>query len=230
MGKVEIKIGTPCSEKWDSFERKGSNAFCQSCEKEVVDFTKMSDRQIKNYFVKGNGNVCGRMRKNQQKIYVDPKPAFPKSLASALIAGSSLFFTATVSVAQTKDQLEHRVRERFNLEPLTESAKTVSGTVTDDAGESLPGANVVIKGTTTGISTGFDGKFKIGVPPGTTLVFSYVGFETQEIEVGSRSSIDITLGGVTVLGGMVMGEVSSRWYSPRGLWWRIKGVFRKRSA
>jgi hypothetical protein len=77
--------------------------------------------------------------------------------------------------------------------------RTVSGKVTDDNGESLPGVNVVIKGTTTGATTDLDGNYRLTVEDGATLVFSYVGFETQEIEVGARSIIDLTLGGVTEL-------------------------------
>ncbi len=70
--------------------------------------------------------------------------------------------------------------------------RTVSGKVTDDNGEGLPGVNVVIKGTTTGVTTDLDGNYSISVPDdNTTLVFSSVGMATQEIEVGARSVIDL---------------------------------------
>ncbi|CAE7322907.1 unnamed protein product [Symbiodinium sp. KB8] len=75
----------------------------------------------------------------------------------------------------------------------------VTGRVTDDSGEGLPGANVLVKGTTTGTQTDLDGNFRIEVEAGTVLVFSYVGFETQEVSVGSRTVINVTLGGVTEL-------------------------------
>ncbi|MEP0985548.1 TonB-dependent receptor [Ekhidna sp.] len=77
--------------------------------------------------------------------------------------------------------------------------RTVSGKVTDDTGESLPGVNVVIKGTTTGVTTDLDGNYRLSVDDGATLIFSYVGFETQEIQVGARTTIDVTLGGATEL-------------------------------
>ncbi len=71
-------------------------------------------------------------------------------------------------------------------------AQEVTGTVVDDTGQPLPGASVVIKGTSTGTTTNFDGEYTIGASIGDTLVFSFVGFETQEIVV-SGSQLDVTM-------------------------------------
>ena len=72
-------------------------------------------------------------------------------------------------------------------------AQTVSGTVTDANGP-LPGANVVIQGTNNGTITDFDGKYTLNnVPTDAILVFSFVGFNTQQIPVRGRSTIDVTL-------------------------------------
>jgi TonB-linked SusC/RagA family outer membrane protein len=73
--------------------------------------------------------------------------------------------------------------------------RTVSGKVTDaDTGESLPGVNVLLKGTGTGITTDLDGNYKISVPSdGGTLVFSFIGMVKLEVPVGSRSIIDVQL-------------------------------------
>src|SRR5690606_31590023 len=57
----------------------------------------------------------------------------------------------------------------------------VEGTVTDDIGLPLPGVNVVVRGTTTGTQTDFDGNYSILINAGDVLVFSYVGFGSQEI-------------------------------------------------
>lgn len=70
--------------------------------------------------------------------------------------------------------------------------RTVSGKVTDDSGAGLPGVNVVIKGTTTGVTTDLDGNFQISVSDdNTVLVFTSVGMKTQEVTVGSRSVLDL---------------------------------------
>ncbi len=69
---------------------------------------------------------------------------------------------------------------------------TVSGTVTEVNGP-LPGANVIIKGTSTGTQTDFDGNYTIQASPTDVLVFSFVGFKTQETTVGNRSTINVAL-------------------------------------
>ncbi|MFD1062406.1 TonB-dependent receptor [Winogradskyella litorisediminis] len=73
---------------------------------------------------------------------------------------------------------------------------TVKGTVTDNTGQPLPGANIIIEGTTTGTSTDFDGKYTLStdkVPP-FKLIISYTGFENQTIEVTSNNqTVDVQL-------------------------------------
>ncbi len=69
----------------------------------------------------------------------------------------------------------------------------VSGVVLDDTELGLPGASVQEKGTTNGVVTGVDGEFAISVQPGATLVFSFIGFATQELVVGNRTSLTVTM-------------------------------------
>lgn len=70
---------------------------------------------------------------------------------------------------------------------------TVAGTVKDDEGEVLPGVNVVVKGTTNGTITDIEGEYTIAVPSDATLVFSYIGYLSEEVAVNNQSKIDMTL-------------------------------------
>jgi TonB-linked SusC/RagA family outer membrane protein len=71
-------------------------------------------------------------------------------------------------------------------------AQTVSGTVMDENNQPLPGATVIVQGTTTGTSTDFDGKYQINAAQGQTLVFSFVGYATQNVVVNSATH-DVSL-------------------------------------
>ncbi|RPD50305.1 TonB-dependent receptor [Hymenobacter sediminis] len=75
----------------------------------------------------------------------------------------------------------------------TAQTRTISGRVTDASGSALPGVTVLERGTTNGTSTGADGSFSLTVQPGATLVLSSIGFETQTIAVGDRTTIAASL-------------------------------------
>lgn len=71
--------------------------------------------------------------------------------------------------------------------------KSIKGTVVDATGEPLIGVNVSVKGTTIGIITDIDGNYSLEVPTNATLVFSYIGYRTQELSVGNQTTINITM-------------------------------------
>ena len=76
---------------------------------------------------------------------------------------------------------------------LSFAQKTVTGVVSDPDGLPLPGATVLVQGTTTGVTTDFDGNFSINVSEGQSLEFSFVGYETSAIAVGSGNVINVSL-------------------------------------
>ena len=73
------------------------------------------------------------------------------------------------------------------------SQQTISGTVTGSNGEPLIGVNILIKGTTNGTTSDLDGNYSLTANMGDVLVFSYTGFDSQEITVGTSSTIDVVL-------------------------------------
>ena len=69
----------------------------------------------------------------------------------------------------------------------------VKGKVVDKGGEAVIGANILVKGTSTGAVTDLDGNYTLSVSPNATLVFSYIGMKSQTVAVNNRKQIDVTL-------------------------------------
>lgn len=77
---------------------------------------------------------------------------------------------------------------------FAQTSTTITGTITDNDGLPIPGAAVMVKGTTTGTVTDFDGKYSINVPAGAeTLLFRLVGMEDQDQLIAGRSVIDVVM-------------------------------------
>ncbi len=81
----------------------------------------------------------------------------------------------------------------FGMSMAYAQEKTVSGTVTDEGGLPLPGVNIVVKGTSTGTQTDFDGNYAIQASSGDVLVYSYLGQTTVERTVGASDVINVTM-------------------------------------
>jgi len=83
-----------------------------------------------------------------------------------------------------------------NLNAVDETSmvqSTISGTVTDASGAPLPGANVVVKGTTNGTQTDFDGNYTLEAASDATLIFSYLGFQTREVAVNGQTTVNTSM-------------------------------------
>lgn len=76
---------------------------------------------------------------------------------------------------------------------LLAQERVVTGSVTDANGAGLAGVSVIVKNSTSGTNTNMDGKFSISVSPSAVLVFSFIGYTSQEVPVGSQSVIDVVL-------------------------------------
>lgn len=82
----------------------------------------------------------------------------------------------------------------FGISSFAQSGEmTVNGVVTDSNGQTLPGATVMIKGSTSGVTTDLNGKYSINVRKGTVLVFSFIGMVSQEVTVQNDAKINVSL-------------------------------------
>ncbi|WP_019989432.1 TonB-dependent receptor [Rudanella lutea] len=85
-------------------------------------------------------------------------------------------------------------RKTSELAPADALEETITGTVSDENGQGLPGVSVVLKGTTRGTTTNADGKYRLNVPDrSAVLVFSFVGYGSQEVATGGRAVVNVSL-------------------------------------
>lgn len=108
-------------------------------------------------------------------------------ISSCLLATA---FSALVSPAFAADVVSEK--DNMSIHETLQS-KTVTGVVVDAAGVPVIGANVIVKGTTVGTITDFDGNYSLEVPENAVLQISYIGYLTEEVTVGDKSSINVTL-------------------------------------
>ncbi|SFT84409.1 TonB-linked outer membrane protein, SusC/RagA family [Algoriphagus locisalis] len=116
---------------------------------------------------------------------------------------STLIFLASISIGSSCEVFAENITSLTLQDTVpisdpkaTNEPSSISGTVKDEDGNPLPGAAVQIKGTQTGAISDDSGNYSIDIPEnseGVVLVFSFLGFQSKEVEIGNRSTIDITL-------------------------------------
>lgn len=201
--KIQLNIPEPCHEGWDNMTPSQKGRFCDSCQKQVVDFSNMSDREIALFFKKpSTGSVCGRFITDQLDRDIDiPKKRIPwfKYFFHFILP---TFLISVKSSAQTKKQQEVQYDTSFSR-PLDSPIlgeitmiihRTVNGKVTDEQGNPLAFATVRVKGTNVATTSDAKGLFKIKLEKNqNVLQFSYIGFEVKEIDVSKLSAANVVL-------------------------------------
>jgi TonB-linked SusC/RagA family outer membrane protein len=118
---------------------------------------------------------------------------FAGALLVGTLSGGALSAHAADLGAPTLAQ-ENRLATSTDAASVNQQAqKAVRGTITDSKGEPIIGANVIVRGTSNGCITDFDGKFSLNASRGATLLVSYIGYKPTEVTVGDKSVYNITL-------------------------------------
>lgn len=232
--QFNLTVAAPCSEKFENFTKTASGGFCESCSREVIDFTSMSEKEISKFFQKRKERTCGRFNATQLKAY--NKPLFVEhrksyGFLSALGLSMIALLLSNPSIAQEKkpaiEVLSSSMYLKNNsLKKESKKAKTIKGVVSDKIGP-LPGASVLLKGTLIGTDTDIEGKFTFPKPllPGDILVFSYLGYESIEVKIKNIMpllKINMVEGDIAILGAVGVEKLHK---SKRSLWDRIKSIF-----
>lgn len=120
------------------------------------------------------------------------KEILERSLANTPLSYKQLNRSVVIySVRERQDKQESLSAITTLSEHIT--FRTIRGTVKDEKGESLPGVTILLKNTQNGTTTNLNGEFEIEAQPGNTLVFSFVGYKTTEIEIANQDYIKVSL-------------------------------------
>jgi hypothetical protein len=182
--QFNLSVKKPCSENFNQFKPTSAGGFCNTCQKEVIDFTKMDTKEIISYFSNNNTyNTCGRFKSNQLKTYnmknqTNKKINFLTGIGLACLTLFSFTTTQAQNEKTTQSQTE-TIQDNF----------IVKGNVSDENGP-LPGVNVILKGSRIGTATDMDGHFEFPqkLKKGDVLIFSYVGMESQLVTIEDQQS------------------------------------------
>lgn len=234
--KYQITVPKPCHENWNGMSKTQQGKFCQSCNKEVVDFTKLTTSEISRK-VFSKDNLCGRFKEDQlnKEIATSKKHALSK-IAASIVLVSAITASEPIFSQSKKDTIiikNHQKENVFINDNSDDDFFEIKGKV---KGESLdfPGVNIVLKGTNIGTQTDFDGNFSIKIPnkktKSTILVFSYLGYKNQEIDVLAikkplvveLEEDDVFLGEVVITTGMIAIEKKPNVFKKIGNFFRKK--------
>jgi hypothetical protein len=208
---VQLTVENPCHENWENMSPSEKGRFCGSCQKQVVDFTGMTDSQVAVFFKKpSTGSVCGRFMQDQldrdfeiprkripwiKYFFTVALPAFLVSRSAAQDTKPTLMGDTTAVVSCDRSPvLMGKIAFPETVKPVPVS---IRGSVLDNTGTPVVGASVVIKGASIGTAADAEGKFRftnVNTKGGIVLIASAIGFNSQEIKVNSSDSIaDIRL-------------------------------------
>jgi hypothetical protein len=234
---IRLTVSKPCSENFNAFKQTKSGGFCNSCSKEVIDFRKMSDEQVAKYFKNKIVKTCGYFETSQLNRSIETSE-FKKTtkfnfLRVAALATLSLASLHSMQAQEQKSSIEvvESFKENSNVNQVKPQEQFLAGTILDKE-YPLPGANIILKGTTVGTSTNFDGEFIFPktLKEGDVLVISYLGYATQEIKIRKEQTILNAVLDINMQEDMscvLMGEVDidKVYKSKPSLWKRIKSIF-----
>ena len=197
---ISLAIPTPCHENWEEMTPMQNGKFCSNCQKKVIDFSLMSDREIIAYFEGQNGIVCGRMTQSQLARPLSYQPAKQTAALAKFVFSFLSILAVKNAVAQTPLYVTNAPiskHENMDIATTTEIDTTkaqdeiiIEGTVVDSIkNEGAYPANIILlddslKSTGIGTTTDVDGNFSLRLTPQKAgesihLLVSALGYERK---------------------------------------------------
>lgn len=189
---IQISIPIPCHEKWADMVPADKGRFCAACQKTVIDFRRMSDREIAEAFSQNN-SLCGRFRSdqlNRDLVVQKEKNQFWAAASAAVI--SFLTLGNHEAVAQEPVSTEQNPTQNENLQITIPETLIIKGVVNDETGP-LPGATIKNLVSQKETFSDIDGEFKIEAGIGDTIEISYTGYKSSNILIKDGSLLTINM-------------------------------------
>ncbi len=230
---LKINMPSPCETSVTEMFQVLDGKFCKGCKRIVVDFRKMSDKQLLDYFSEHHGKICGEFRPQQldREITMNIPSGMDRLRQKTAAVATIASLAMVVPVAQMQAQVNHEITEqplrgKINPEALlnenqnnSDPETTIAGTVVDENGNTIIYANVMIQGITEGLikgtTTDLDGNFHLSVSisrlekEGLSLLVAYTGYTNTRIELNTKTAskpLKIVLSGEIIMG-MTVGAI-----------------------
>jgi hypothetical protein len=198
---IHLDIPEPCHENWQQMTPNEQGRHCMSCQKTVVDFTMMSDKEVLAYFTKTTSHVCGRFANDQLQRDIAMVPEkkrlslgyfWSMVIATFLVTGKT--YAQGKPVVKKVKPVEQRPLDQPIIlgkiympeKPVAADPVTLSGVVLDaQTREPLRGVSITIMGNNRGIASNSQGAFALKQPykKKHSLEISCLGYETQVKEL-----------------------------------------------
>jgi hypothetical protein len=197
--QIQLSIADPCTENWQKMTPNNEGKFCTSCQKTVVDFSTMSDAEVIRYFEHYKGATCGRFTEKQLSAPITvatlgkPQRHWAWALSALLLptfaASQTVKPSELISIVETPPSV--KMDENAVENGKNEREIILHGVVSDSSYSMIPGASVVLKGTTIGTVTDIDGQFELHFSTKEVgnqdfeIVVSAVGYDTQTLKMNA---------------------------------------------
>jgi CarboxypepD_reg-like domain/Secretion system C-terminal sorting domain len=199
---VQLQIPEPCHENWQQMTPNEQGRHCMSCQKTVVDFSIMSDKEILNYISTASSSVCGRFDNGQLNKHIPVENNNKKRRVSLIYLWNLLIATFLVTgkgYAQGKPVIQTEAIPHKKPVPMVGavvlmsedqlcviSPSSIRGHVFDINKNPIAGASIIIVGSKNGMVTGLTGNFAMNWPKKNKykqIEVSAVGYETQVVNI-----------------------------------------------
>ena len=179
--RYRVSIKNPCDESWEKMSPSERGRSCQMCKKEVTDFTNFTDAEVIKSLA-DDSVLCGRFLKTQINRALGAQKE-RKHFGFSLGVLSFLTLTEPAFAQNIKDKIE--VTDYKKEEKIVQLKKIKGQVLSSEDDSGLPGVNVIIKNTTIGTVTDFDGYFEIDVDldKSSELQFSGVALESVDFQI-----------------------------------------------